>query len=259
MGCGPPPGVLPLAAIGLGEIHHAGARGLDAEDLPKPSDVPIMLFMRMAHSVMGGVARRPGPGFCPLFVLACVQLAIVGCADATYDMIRLGQQPQEYERILPADRSRRTHLGLCYLDSDIGGRTDAIVVLLTADRRVAARIQSTCFERDWGFKVDRGFRLRGELDPRLYDLHAAGPIDTLRAIAGDLSNYQGEKLASDAYAWVAAGLVRLMQCWPNVSDVGVETHRLTDLFERVAGGGAARIAVDARGVYRFEYEQGITR
>jgi hypothetical protein len=213
----------------------------------------------MALGGRRGEVRCPAREGCLLGLLACLWLALPGCADATYDMIRLGQQPQEYERILPADRSRRTHLGLCYLDSDGRGRTDAIVVLLTADRRVAARIQSTCFERDWGFKLDRGFRLRGELDPQLYDLHAAGPIDTLRAIAGDLSNYQGEKLASDAYAWVAAGLVRLMQRWPKVTDVGVETHKLTELFERVAGGGEARITVDVRGVYRFEYEQGLTR
>lgn len=215
--------------------------------------------MRTARGGKRGAARRPALGTCRLVLLATAQLAIAGCADATYDMIRLGQQPHEYERILPADLSRRTHLGLCHLDSDGRGRTDAVVVLLTSDRRVAAKIQATCFERDWGFKVDRGFRLRGELDPHLYDLHAAGPIDTLRAIAGDLSNYQGEKLASDAYAWVAAGLVRLMQGWPNVTDVGVETPRLTDLLERVAGGGEARIAVDVRGVYRFEYEQGVTR
>jgi hypothetical protein len=215
--------------------------------------------MGMARSGKRGEARRPAEGACALALLAAAQLSILGCADATYDMIRLGQQPQEYERILPADRSRRTHLGLCYLDGDGGGRTDSIVVLLTSDRRVAAKIQGTCFERDWGFKVDRGFRLRGELDPRLYDLQAAGPIDTLRAIAGDLSNYQGEKLAGDAYAWVAAGLVRLMQGWPNVTDVGVETHKLADLLERVAGGGEARIAVDVGGVYRFEYEQGVTR
>ncbi len=216
---------------------------------------------------MPSAHRQPGPadrwrersraaGIAGCLVVA---LLLAGCVDVNYDRIALGATPKEYARVLPDEQTRRTDLGLCYVGRDMSGRTDAIVVLLTPDRRVSCKVQASYFERNLGFRVDRGYRLRGELDPQLAETQSAGPIDTLRAVASDLMAYRGERLSQDAHSWVAAGLVRLIQRWPNVVDPGLETHQLSELFERVAGGGVARISVDARGVYRFEYEQGVTR
>jgi hypothetical protein len=204
-----------------------------------------------------GVTHR---SVCTAALLAApVLLLLTGCTDWAYRQIQLGQSAEEYERVLPAETSRRTAVGLCHLSSDRFGRTDAFVVLLTGDRRVAGKLRARHYERDWGLKVDRGFWLEGELDPELYGVQSAGPLDTLRAIAGDLTDYRGEKLALDAHAWVAAGLVRLMQRWPGVEDVGVSSQRLSELFELVPGGGAARLEVNERGIYRLEYKQGTTR
>jgi hypothetical protein len=186
-------------------------------------------------------------------------LMLAGCADTTYNQLGLGQERRDFDRIMPRDSTRSTDLGMAYLAHDSGrGRTDAIVVLLTRDRRIAAKIQASYFERNLLVRVDKGFLLRGEVDPRLAELDASGPIDTLRVIVIDLLDYQGERLATEAHALVAAGLVRLMQAWPNVSDIGIDTTRLNELFERVPGGGTANIAVREDGVYRFEYRQGAT-
>jgi hypothetical protein len=185
-------------------------------------------------------------------------VGLTGCADWSYRQIQLGQPSDNYERVLPAETSRRTALGLCHLSEDGLGRTDAMVVLLTDDRRVAAKMWARHLEREWGWKTDRGFWLEGELEPELYGAQATGPLDTLRAIAGELTDYRGEKLALDAHAWVAAGLVRLIQRWPRVESTGVSSQRLSELFELVPGGGAARIEVNEQGIYRFEYKQGLT-
>ena len=49
----------------------------------------------------------------------------------SYDRVKLGQEPRDYERAFPAESARRTHLGLCSLCEDAFGRTDAVVVLTT--------------------------------------------------------------------------------------------------------------------------------
>ena len=193
-------------------------------------------------------------------LLALVALLLAGCATWSYERIQLGQSPKDYARVLPAETSRKTALGLCHLSQDKLGHTDALVVLLTSDRRVAAKLWARYLERDsWLGSAQRGFRLVGELDPELYGVAGSGPLDTLRAIAAELTDYQGEKLALDAHAWVAAGLIRLMQRWPEVRDVGVSSQRLDGLFDRVPGGGTARLEIDDRGIYHLEYEQGRMR
>jgi hypothetical protein len=204
------------------------------------------------------IARRQKLALASTLVLVPLLLT-TGCADWSYRQIQLGQSPQDYARILPAGTSRRTALGLCHLSNDHFGRTDAIVVLLTSDRQVAAKLWARHYERNWGFnKVTRGFRLVGELDPELYDVEGTGPLDSLRAIASELTDYRGEKLALEAHAWVAAGLVRFLQRWPPVADMGVTSQRLSELFERVPGGGGAHLEVDEHGIYHFEYRQGRT-
>lgn len=214
--------------------------------------------MGTRHQVKTSRAKNQSPS-ATAGVVAVLLLLCTGCADWSYRQIRLGQSSEDYARILPPETSRRTALGLCHLSSDGFGRTEAFVVLLTSDRRVAGKLRARHYQRDWGLRVDRGFWLEGELDPELYGVQSTGPLDTLRAIAGELTDYRGEKLALDAHAWVAAGLVRLIQRWPGVRDVGVSSQRLSELFERVPGGGVARIEVDENGIYRLEYKQGKTQ
>ena len=192
----------------------------------------------------------------PLPLLLLCIATLTGCANWSYDKFQLGQLPSDYERILPLDSSRKTALGLCHLKKAKSGRTDALVVLLTEDRRVAAKISARHIPRDWLGRDKPGFELIGRLDPNLYGVAGSGPLDTLRAVVGDLTDYRGEKFAVDTHAWIAAGLIRLMQSWSEVQDVGVSSQRLKKLLELVPGGGVGRIETDNHGIYHMEYKQG---
>lgn len=182
-----------------------------------------------------------------------------GCADATYDRISLGMERDAFESAFPRTGSRRTDLGVSHIARDAFGRTDAFVVLQTQDRRAAAKMQATLFERDAVWQRERGYRLRGAVDPRLAGLREVGPIDILRVMADDLTAYQGERRACEAHELVAAGLVRLIQRWPHMGDEGPALPRLSEALVRVPAGGAARMRVDADGVYHFAYEEGTSR
>lgn len=195
-----------------------------------------------------------------LVIAAAVLSTVGGCAQAYYRQFQLGQQPAEYERILPAGSSRRTSIGLCYLGTDLAGRTDALVILVTDDRRVAAKLHAAKVQRRiGGLEVERGYRLEGELDPRLCGIEGAGPLNGLRMLAGRLAEQPGQALELDAHWLVAGGLVRLLQAWPGVGEYGVEERRLSELFERVPGGGTAEVRLDPRGVWTVRYEQGVVR
>lgn len=192
------------------------------------------------------------------FILALLPglIPLTGCASWSYDRIHIGAPRSEYETIFPREQTRLTDLGICSLQADRAGRVDVFLILVTQDRRVAGKIWATNEERGFLGWNDRGFRLRGEIDARLFGAQEAGPIDTLRLLASQLSDYRGEKLALDAHSWIIAGLVRLMQCWPSVKDTGVSTERLTETLDRVPGGGTASLNADANGIVSFEYQFG---
>ena len=192
----------------------------------------------------------------PLWIASA---AATGCVDMHYRRIELGQSKQQYERILPAAQSRRTDLGVAFLASDWTGRTDAIVVLASRDRRAAGKLRATRFEHNYGFVTETGFRLQGEIDPALADLQSTGPLDALRVVLQQLESYRGEKAATDAHEWLAAGLVRLLERWPHMSDRLGPIQRRSSRLEQVPSGGTASISVDRRGVYRFEYQQGVVK
>jgi hypothetical protein len=177
--------------------------------------------------------------------------SLAGCSDWSYRQIQLGQSRQEYERVL-AD-ARQTTLGLCRAATDRGADT-ALLVLLTEDRRVAGKIETRSVRRDWGLMRQQQFTLRGELDPVLFQTQQAGPFDTLRLIVSQLLDYRGERVATDAHAWIAAGLIRLMQRWPHLDDGAWDTRAIADTLDRAPGGGETRLSLDGRGAYRFEYE-----
>ena len=192
-------------------------------------------------------------------LLACAALAPVGCADLGYNRTELGAEQRVYQQAFPEERVRRTSAGFCYLEKDPLGRTDAVVVLLTADRRVAGKLQATYVERKGPFRAESTYALRGQLDPELMRLSGTGPIDVLRALADELTSVQGDTFVREAHGWVAAGLMRLVQHWPHVGDEGPAFTRLTELLDCIPAGGTARLAVDARGVYEVEYTQRVAR
>jgi hypothetical protein len=131
-------------------------------------------------------------------------------------------------------------------------RRDALVVLLTPDRRVSAKFHAALVERDLLGRPG-GYRLRGEIDPTLLRLGDVGPVDAVRAVADQLTSIEEDAFARRTRAWVAAGLVRLLQQWPQVNDPGPALSRVTEALERIPLGGAARLAVDDRGAFVLEY------
>lgn len=186
--------------------------------------------------------------------LAFSVLFLAGCADWSYRTIKIGQGPRDYARVLPHEESRKTALGLCSLQISKSGHTDAIVVLLTEDRRVAAKFWARHTERNWGFgNPEAKYHLIGELSPKLYGSEGSGPLDTLRSLIVDLTEYRGEKLAMEAHAWVAAGLTRLMQCWPGDREPVSSSPLLEVMLEQTPGGGTGSMEIDKQGIYQLRY------
>ncbi len=183
-------------------------------------------------------------------------LLLPGCATYSYQQVALGDGPAAYDRKLPAENTRRTDLGLSYLHADRLGRTDAIVLLLTADRRVYAKLMTTHRVRDFGFRSDVAFLLRGEIDLKRGNLAEAGPFDAIRALRAELNAYDGERDVQQAYAWLSAGLARLLERWPHLRDPEPPEERLRPTLDRVPAGGYAGVSIDARGVLQVEYRVG---
>ena len=154
---------------------------------------------------------------------------------------------------------RSTPVGLCYLERDLLGRTDAVVLLLAVDRRVAGKFHAVHVERRGPLAVETSYQLRGELNAGLARLSGTGPVDALRAVTDELTTGDPDAFVREAQGWVAAGLVRLIQQWPHPGDAGPAATRIADLLERVPGHGTARVTVTPTGVLRFEYEQSVTR
>lgn len=190
--------------------------------------------------------------------LACgLILGAGGCAQFNYDRLKIGLTQREYEKILPAESTRRTEDRLCYLSSDGLGRTDAIIVVLARDHRLAARFHAVFVERYVGFKLASDYELTGEIDPKLADFSGTGPVDAVRTLYNQLAEYRGERLAADAHTWVAAGLLRVLQRWPHGREPYAEPAQLGSIVSRVAGGGTATIAVGPDGRYRITYSQSV--
>lgn len=196
--------------------------------------------------------RNPGYGSLLLALLGLCA-AGSGCAQFGYDRIGLGDDPRRYERAFPSDDLRQTRAGLVYLDANGRDRADAVVVLLTRDRLVAGRFYARFEEERFGFPPETRYTLTGEMDPILLRLPNVGPVDMLRIIADDLTRPEEDAFVRDAQAWIAVGIVRLLQQWPQVHDVGPGVARLADALQRVPGGGVAQIRATPAGVLQIEY------
>jgi hypothetical protein len=189
-------------------------------------------------------------------VLFAAALGLSGCARWNYDRIQLGQDLRDPARLLPEQHSRVTRTGLCYIERDLTGKTEVIVVLVTRDRRIYAKLQATHLQRDLGWQAETGYTLDGEIDPDVAGFEETGPIDMLRFIADDLTVDHEDSFTTEAHGWIAAGLVRLIQRWPQGVDEGPAFPRLTEALARVPGGGEAGLRVDANGRLRVTYSQG---
>jgi len=181
--------------------------------------------------------------------------AQTGCVELSYNQIQLGQEERVCRRALPEDQTISTPKTICSLERGPSGRTDAIVVLLAADRRVAGKLHAVHIESRWGPQRQMSYQLRGELDPQLLGLAATGPIDVSRVLADELTNLPEDAFARTTQAWVAGGLVRLLERWPQAGPAGPAAERHADLLDRIPGGGTARITIDDRGRYLLEYIQ----
>lgn len=190
--------------------------------------------------------------------LGLAGLLASGCAGWGYGRVHLGQPLRDARRAFPESRSRWAQSTFCYLESDYVGRTDAVVLLLTPDQQVAGKFHAQSFRRNYGVTVTAGFRLRGVVDPRLAGFGGSGPLDLLRGVADDLTQGTTDSFSREAHHWVAAGIVRLLENWPEADDTGPAPARLSAVLECVPADGTSAIWIDDAGLHRCEYKQGQT-
>lgn len=181
--------------------------------------------------------------------------ASMGCVGLSYDRLSLGAARNEYETAFPEEAARRSDKTVAYFEKSPLGEVEAVVVLISADRRVAGKLRVSAREPSSSFQpASTRVQLIGEIDPRLAGYERVGPIDTLRAIAADLADNPADALTRDAHGWVSAALVRLLQRWPSVEDEGPAITQVQDYLDRVPAGGIATLTSDERGVFRVAYE-----
>lgn len=182
-------------------------------------------------------------------------LSSFGCAQWNYQQLKIGQGPSEYDRILPAEQTRRTEGGLAsWSDDTLNGRSDATIVFLSRDRRIAGRMLTTRVERmGVGLRREVELTMEGELDPRLAGLDRTGPIDILRALFSEMAQFQGEQLSRDAHAYTAATIARMLAAWPGTDGAPQRTSGLAEYLDRVPSGGTTTISTDPDGILHFGY------
>ena len=175
---------------------------------------------------------------------------LTGCSNWTYRHLKLGQSPSEYERVLPVVNTAQTPASVCYLRADKADRRESLVLLITIDRRLAGKLHAKYRERKGSLR----YELTGRIDPELFGTGAAGTTNTLRAVAVDLMEQRTGQIAAEAHAWVAAGIVRVLEQTPEADDFGVSADTLEDLFDRLPGGGEADVETNEHGVIELKYE-----
>lgn len=194
------------------------------------------------------------PTAVPYFAISLSAILLLsGCAQWNYQQLRIGQGPGEYDRILPAEQTRRTESGLASWAEDVlSNRTDATIVLLSRDRRIAGRILTTRVERI-GLRREVELTLEGEIDPRLSGFERTAPVDILRALISELALFQGEQLARDAHAYTAAALARMVTAWPGSDSPSQRISGLGEYLDKTPSGGETTIRIDPNGLVHFYY------
>ena len=214
----------------------------------------------MPHSQSGPLLRiECRAALARLGILAALTVAS-GCADMTYERVRLGLAPSEYDRVLDTQQSSWTEAGLVEYQRDDDGDASALLLLLADDRRIAGKIQITRAESELDLPLARrGYELRGELEPRLYGLGEVGPIDSLRLLTQRLCEFPTERTARNAHMLAAAGLMRILERQPSVEDIGLTGDQRRELALHAPAEGVPRLTLDADGILRFIFSHGQVR
>lgn len=151
--------------------------------------------------------------------------------------LELGADARQIRRSFPAGQLHETPAGYSVLRPEASGTTHAYVFLVTPDRRIAARFHVSVSEGAGGEEESGSYRLTGAVDAQALRLGGLGPLDTLRAVADQLTSAEVHAGARAAQHWVAAGLVRMLQQHPQVDDPGPATARVGALLARIPAGG----------------------
>lgn len=202
-----------------------------------------------AHSIP---RRAQAPRPLAQILLSAALLASAGCADWRYDEIRLRAAPREYATILAAQRTRQTPLGLAHLDRRSADRPEALLVVLSGDRRVAGKLQVLRSRRMTISGTRDVYELRGDLDAALIGAAEAGPVDALRLLLSELEILPREPLPRTVYGSIAAGLVRLLDRWPAATAPEVDRDALDEWLCEINPEGQADISTND-GVVRIRY------
>jgi hypothetical protein len=187
-------------------------------------------------------------------------LILAGCTAMTYDRIRLGRTQDECRQLLDQEVFRSCDIGYSGIQQDPAGRTNALVVLLGRDGLVGGKLQAT-LATPGGVPLGQpsatgaalSFQLRGELDLAALALQGAGPLDVLRAVLSELAGQQTVQSAGAARELVAAGLVRLLERWPQLNPAS-QFPELAETLERVPAHGDARLGVTPQGLFFLQYD-----
>lgn len=192
-----------------------------------------------------------------LGLLLTLPITILGCASWNYDRIQLREPLPDLDSQFPRDEARKTSLGVAHLRNPNSPQAAAVVILVTLEKRVAAKFHAAQHQRDWGFSVERGYELAGQIDLELLAAKNPGPLAALRTIARQLAAYQGDPAAEHAHQLVAAGLVRIIQRWPDIENLGPTSDQVNALATLAPGGGRAALTMDLDGTFHISYRQGI--
>ena len=209
---------------------------------------------------MRATPSKPNQRIASVVTLVAIVLPpLSGCANWSYNALHIGQTPREYADVLPRTFTRDTGDDLCYYEEKRGQRFEAIIVNLGADRRVDGKWQAQRrVRKDWLGRESLMYGLRGEFDPTRVGLDEAAAADVLRFYLLALTEWHDDPQVIMARGMIATGVVRLLESWPEIdlSDLADDVDALQLLS---VGGGTAKVAQDANGVFHFEYQESVAR
>lgn len=189
--------------------------------------------------------------------IVAILFSITGCTKLTYERVRLGMTPSEYDRVLDLDQTSRTSCGLVQYTRDQRGQEESLMLVIADDRRIAAKFHVMRSEKDAGWTQSSSeYGLRGEVDHVLIGAAEAGPVDTLRLIAQSLCELPTERFAKRGQLLVAAGLVRVLQRQPGIEDVGLPQLPVGEFVGIAPELGVASLERDAAGILHIGFRVG---
>ncbi|MCA9243499.1 MAG: hypothetical protein KDA32_06065 [Phycisphaerales bacterium] len=174
-----------------------------------------------------------------------------GCSSGWgFERIALGDTPSQYERALPLDGVRRTQTGMCWTGPG-GAQSDVVVVQTSKDGRVCAKFRVT--ESESPNLGEPRYAFRAALDPQLYGVARADPINALRALLLDIRDNAADPVVSAAQRRVAGAIARWLVVWPGVDSTGLDEAEQDTLLREAPSGGTATMRVTSKGAFQYEY------